>query len=614
MLSKLIAFLLAIVPATAWAAVPSASITATFAASAKAPLLVYFDAAASTDADTSQPIHDLTYCFESDEVNADTYDNTTHKSTAKNTFCGAPSYAYVYEAAGTYTAQVTVIDQDNNRDTATVEITVNSFTGVNTRCVNPVGDAVFTGCPGGADQANNNDFDDAAEGGISAGFERVLFKGGSSFAISEPVNLDGTSNGGVHIAAYGTGRYTITGTADPLFQFVDDVRIEDFTWAGDIAADVFNGDNGSSSDSDDVLMRNASVSASSHVLSMGANTQAGTAFPENIGIFESTFNDCGNAGAAGNCLFTSITKVSVVDSIFFDSTDGEHVWRLQHGEVCFVHNSKFDSAAENKHSITLRGLPNDGRIGGITDAIPEQCFFSDNHFHGGTAWIIQSGGINSGVDAGKVPHNDHIYERNYFTATLTGANEVQCMLKFEAGKQTARNNVFDLTDMISAGGNALCSGVDGNEAFNNAAYGSNTNRSFWAKTRGTCTVKNNVLWNSGGTSSFFIDDTCATVATNWDSDGTTTGLETVMSDLTECPFVACPPVSVTDFAIKATDPDSLIDGGTSVPHVIDYLQLLRPAGAGFDVGAFEDGASSPLAGGPPKSLVGRGFSGVSRSN
>ena len=108
---------------TAWAAPPSASLSATFAASGKAPLLVYFTAVASTDSDETIPIHTLTYCFESGETNAATYTNTTHKATTKNKFCGSPAYAYVYESAGTYTAKVTVIDPEGNENEATEVIT-----------------------------------------------------------------------------------------------------------------------------------------------------------------------------------------------------------------------------------------------------------------------------------------------------------------------------------------------------------------------------------------------------------------------------------------------------------------------------------------------------------
>ncbi|MDB4433377.1 PKD domain-containing protein [bacterium] len=580
------------VASAAWAAPPSASLSATFAPSAKAPLLVYFDASASTDPDTSQPIHDLIYCFESGEPNQAMYDNTTHKSTPKARFCGAPSYAYVYESPGTYAARVTVIDEDDNRDTATVQITVQSFSASNTRCVNPVGDPNFNGCPSGADQANNNDFDAAAEGAVAAGYERILFKGGASYAFDSTVNLDGSANGGVHLGSYGSGRYTLTGNADPVFDFVDDVRIEDFSWSGNLGSMVFDGDKGSTSDANNVLIRNVSVSASRIVLSMEANMQSGSALPENIGFFESTFTDCGNSGGGNNCMFTSVRKMSIVDTIMIDSTDAEHVHRMQHAQECFVHNSKYGKAHSNKHSLTLRGLPSTGRIGGITTAIPEKCFISDSHFVGNTSWVIESGSINAPDDSGNVQHRDHIYERNYFTADPS-SQPVQCMLKLGIGKQTVRNNLFDLrnTKSTDGRGNAMCSAAAGTEAYNNAVYSDNaTSRAFWAKGKSTCSAKNNVFWSDTGSSYFFIDSACSTSADNWDSDGNGLGLDGTVGDLSGCPFASCPPNSPADFAIREPDTDGLLDSGSAVPNLTNYNQRLRPADAGFDVGAFEANA------------------------
>ena len=239
------------------AANPVASLTKSNGASNKVPLFVYFDATGSTDADTAHPMHELTYCFDVDTStdSTDTYSianaNGDFLNFQKDTFCGGPQFAYVYESAGSYTASVTVIDPDGNSNTATVSVTATAYASTETLCVSDNTDPTnYTGCPGGATQKvegstgyeSGKDAINTALSGTqcnsgSTACKQILFKAGGTYRFfnSSDLNVDG-----VHIGAYGTGNNgkfigvnnstTDCGTTTLFNITADDIRITNIDW------------------------------------------------------------------------------------------------------------------------------------------------------------------------------------------------------------------------------------------------------------------------------------------------------------------------------------------------------------------------------------------------
>lgn len=582
-----------LLPLTAQAAAPVASVFAS-KTSGKSPLLVFFDATATADPDTTKPIHHLTYCFDAGDGNTDTYALAGHKTTKKAQFCGAPIFAYVYESPGTHTMTLTVIDEQGNIDTETVDVTVSDWAASGTTCVaNVLPVAGSGGCPSGADVLASSDFDGAVDHVFNSdGNNRALFLCGDNFAVSATVRV----GDGQEINAYDTSgvvtdrrcRYNVTtGTPDPLFNVDDDdVRILGGVWTGTIGSTFVDIDNGEAKDSDNILIQNWNINITRRFMTESSSGQEGSAINENIGIFEINATDCGNNGF--NCLYTSFSRLAIVGSVFDDALDGEHVVRLEHAEDCFIHNNKFAQAASTKHLLTLRGLDESGATGGITNRVAENCFVSDNHFIGNTSVPVQIGAANgTGTTAN---HRNHILERNYFTRKASPEQEIIEYVVTGTFSGTANNEDFSYRANLGNGDGAITARFfEGTgtrvEYFNNSWFTEDGNT--FADKGDVC--KNNLAWDNSGSEALTMFDTaCTTTSNNWDADGKESGV----SDLSVCPFKNCPPTSPADFAIKVTDPDLLADAGADVPYHCDFDSTDRAQGLAVGIGALEPGTST----------------------
>ena len=555
----------------------------------QAPLLVFFDATTSTDSDTSKPIHHLTYCFDAGDGNTGVYSLAGHKTTKKAQFCGSPLFAYVYEVPGTYTAKVTATAADGDVHTTTATITVQAYNAVDTTCVSTSGN--FSGCPSGAARVTNSDFDNQATADL-----RVLFRCGENFSVSTTVSL----TNGRHIGGFDSNgvvtnrrcRYNVTsGQPNPLFNITgDDVRVTDGTWTGVNGSHFFTGVANSTADTDNLLISNWNLTTIRSMTVLAANSQGGSALPKYIGFFGVNAQDCGNSG--DNCIFSAIEGFALVDSIFADSSNGEHVLRLQHGEDTFIHNVKLEEPADLKGLITARALDWAGGIGGIANRWSENVFVSDSWFVGKTAYSVSDCGKN---DPAYTSHcRNHIYERNYATLDSSCYPSQGCSVMFHISQgggivqnYTYRNNLCDMTHSESYAQcfkGAISSGA---ELYNNSMYSDAHSRSFYTDAQ-NCTAKNNLAWDNTGSQKFYQSTTCATSLNNRDANGSENGV----ASLTQCPYVNCPPTSPADFAIKGTDPDALVDGGVPVPSNCNFFGSDRAQGLAVDVGAFEQGTSS----------------------
>jgi len=385
---------------------PLANLIATHGPSNKAPLFVYFDATGSTDADNTHPFHELTYCFDVD-TSADptaTYSLANADSDfldyQKDTFCGGPQFAYVYESAGTYTASVTAIDSDGNQNVTTVSITVSDYNSNETLCV---AGSVFTDCPVGATQKTygsagytsvNESIESALSGSSCNGgatqCKKVLFRAGELFSFTGSTNI---SVDGVYIGGFGTHTFfngtttnqfiatnnstTACGNAKPqLFNISsDDVRIANMQFTdtcigsanSNKQAALLTIQSNTSGDSDFILVQKVKAHNMNQILSNGSNSQ-GTysdfVLPRNIGFFENEFTECANdpSGSAANCFYIGGLRLAFVGNLLSDSIGGEHVLRMWHvGEDAgpdnggaFIFANKFELQSPQKSLLTIR--------------------------------------------------------------------------------------------------------------------------------------------------------------------------------------------------------------------------------------------------------------------
>lgn len=623
---RLLAFLALFLPALAFAATPVASVTASVT-SGFTPLLVFFDATASTDADTSKPKHHLTHCFDAGDGTSDTYDLTTHSTPQKSKHCGAPLWAYVYEEVGTHTFEYTVhgIDgsgvPDGQTDTQTISITVNEYADADTTCVSTSG--TFTGddrgpsgsidrCLG-ATHITGSDFDAEIENAKTAGDERVLFREGETFDASTFGDIDVV---GMHVGSFGpdggSNQFIVDGSSNAIVSMqADDTRATDFEWTGSVATDAGVGaTNSSTDDADHVLWKNIKiVGPIRRFLTADALDEvSGSPIPKYWGIFGVDVPNCGNSSTSA-CIFASVEYFAIVDTKFTMIVDGdiaEHNIRFQHAEDTFVHNVQLQGALSGKHLLAVRAFDWTGLIGGHSNRWSENNFVSDSRFIGNTNWPIQSQG--RGASNHIVKSRDFILDGNYFTAVDTDVLTFALLSTNDVTDEfhdvTARNNLVDTTGITAFGGQAFIGSPDsGLEVYNNSLYGGDGNSSgFLSGASGDCIVKNNLSWDTSGSQDTLKDGgSCSgTVSGNADADGGETGV----ANLTDCPFLTCPPTTPAHFA---TDGDEeQVDAGVDVPHVCAYGQFDRDQGTMPDIGAHEKGPDAdncvpvPAGGGGPE--------------
>lgn len=173
-----------------------------------APLGVFVDMTATTDASTSYPFHDLLYITNWDDAGSGTFTTGRKSGLSKNTSYGAIA-AHVYETPDDYSPSTLVF----NGKVATIvlhgTITVDDpdveYAGTDTVVVNNDGDSDFTGKPDLAAELNTNDLETALAA-ITGTVKRLLFKRGGTWEASSNT----TPPAGARIGAYGTG-------ADPIW-------------------------------------------------------------------------------------------------------------------------------------------------------------------------------------------------------------------------------------------------------------------------------------------------------------------------------------------------------------------------------------------------------------
>jgi hypothetical protein len=181
--------------------------------SGTAPLMLHLDASGTRAPGlTGYPFHELFYEWTFGGITGTfTYGI---RNTDKNKAFG-PIACPMYDTAGTYTVTLTVTHPTSGTvATEEFDVTVTAadttWAGTKTVCVNPVGDADFTGKPTGAQGVNDDSVASVLGDYAQSGDVRILWKRGCSFDVGS-IGTPETYKGAVGMmGAYGTG-------ANPIF-------------------------------------------------------------------------------------------------------------------------------------------------------------------------------------------------------------------------------------------------------------------------------------------------------------------------------------------------------------------------------------------------------------
>jgi hypothetical protein len=340
------------------------SVTVTCGVSLAAPLLVHFDASATTAPGiTGFPFHELYYSWDFDDTAPGTWTYGI-RNTDKNVAYG-PIAAHVYETAGTFTPVLTVrnstgtIVETYTCDPITV-VSANSYwSGANTVCINNVADADFSAKPTGATEVNSDGTFQSLIATHSGNNKRVLFKRGGAWTGTAEASFSGNS---AYVGAYGSGDLPVItqGAAnitclgvDGNDQRVCELRIEHdtVTYAGTNAQSIdFGGD-----DKINRLICRCEI-VLSH--SGGASASCMNVASDITGTGLAGFYECLLSGGASGWHSNDASTIVAILGCNYENLSagsGGHPLRLQATRKTIVANSRIADGKENGTTLIIHG-------------------------------------------------------------------------------------------------------------------------------------------------------------------------------------------------------------------------------------------------------------------
>jgi len=556
-----------------------------------APLAVFFDATGTTSPSTTRPFHDLEYKWDfGDSAGSPVMGKTWSTGSQTNSAtCNAPYNgcrnnatgavaAHVYEAAGTYTATLSVFD-GTNTTTKTTTITVTDPATFTTACVaNGVtptaGDA--NGCPATATQFYNaSSFNTALTAAIAAGARRVLFRKGDTFIASANYEVDAAGPG--IIGAYGTGASPFISmpqiaqyTSAIKFFNSSDWRVMDLAFDGTGTADQ-------TAIADDATYHHAEMT----ILRVTATNFNGDVNFNNLDqlvVVDSNFSLGGSNSTGSNygVWCAACTNVMLLGNNMYLHTINSHNIRLQ-GVNKFVVANSTQTGSDRIEPITVRGNTQYGVL-------------SDNKFVDNIVTVKPQNSTSNEYQ------HDIIFERNWFVSGIySGPN-----LDIEGSGITVRNNIFDLSLVA---GSAVSMGYTNTvgapmpdllNIYNNTFYNSSANNgnlvqfqaiAYFMGVDTNChsEVKNNLAYSPN---TYNVAPSLIGVVTGScviTGAAGTYGNSSVSQIKNSSPFVSAIPSIPTDYLIGAGS--YAYHSGVSLPVFSDFFATVRPAGSAIDAGA-----------------------------
>jgi hypothetical protein len=492
-----------------------------------------------------------------------------------------PVAAHVFEAPGTYTASLTVLD-GATAATKSVQITVgdpDTAFAASTLCVgNSLPVAGSGGCPAGAAVLASSDFGAAINNNI-ASRKRILFRRGDTFTsnTNAVVNLDGPGL----IGAFGTGaapqvNMTANNYAIQLSSgstpTIKDWRIIDLEINGNSGAATQGIHAEGGIDQVTLLRLNIHHMHEGVLLAPDFLDLYGPQHRlwDQWALVDSTVRNA-IGGGGGYILYFTGQRCALMGNVFSDSTLAEHVLRTPYVFKGVISHNDMNKPASGKHTVKLQQAVFNAAPTGFT----EQVVLSDNKFSGGpVGWTVTLGPMDSTSDQ-RV--RDVIVERNWFapdpgqdTALMVWAQDI-----------TVRNNLFNLTGAVGQNGmNVDRRGIEPPPAnvqvYNNTFYSNSVGGFFPIRfVQGAGMVAKNNL----GYAPLSIGPAMISGSAIIQNNTTNAGI------LLSPGFLGLTPLVPVEFVLGAASPAS--NAGTAVPVFSDFFRHDRPQGGAIDVGATE---------------------------
>jgi PKD repeat protein len=544
-----------------------------------APLAVFFDASTTTAGGVARPFHDLDYTWSFGDPSAGTWAVSGQSRDADH----GPLAAHVFERPGSYTVTLNVRDAAGRSNSASTVITVDDpevvFAAERTVCVSTGDD--FAGCPDGARRQTSAAF--SALQGLVESTTRILLRRGDHWVVDGGITI--TVPGPGHIGAFGpcdapdarglcaNAPWLESRTNDLVILDIptrtserDDWRVVDLRLSGPAcdqpAPDVWCGSAMS-------WLTNVRRLLLLRLEVEGFRVGLGSSSWE-VPDDELALVSCEVSDADVNQVYTGASRLMLLGNSFHDSPQS-HVLRVwQAGPGVIVHNElarASTTSGTGRHALKLHGFdPSSGWP--LTDRV----LVADNLFDASGPWPA---GVGPQDGASNEPVTNVILEKNLFHSA-TAATTVQVSLQIWARDVTVRNNVFVGT---GAAGEYLAVQV--------------SRRGIEPVPERVALLNNTVFRSDAATSLVLVDAaaTDATVVRNNLVWATATGTMGIGggSIVEEGNLAAVDPLFAAPLAdgFQLGDGSPALDVGVAVPVFDDFAGHARPAGAGWDAGAFE---------------------------
>jgi PKD repeat protein len=543
-----------------------------------APLLVFFDAvdvvASGSGVPQSSPespwlwssgvyqpsdYEGILYEWNFGDSNSGTW---TPTGLSRNTATGYTA-AHVFETAGTYTVSLTVTDTGGTVYSYSQSITVSAISGT-----------TYYVASNGSDANNgtstNTPFLTVEHGLTMAAANRsILLRRGDTFNEG-PLVASGT--GPLIIGAYGAGNRPIINSSasgdpgTPEFPVrltgtdwrVMDVEIQGTGWCA-LQAEGSPG-----------LYLRCFVNSNGIVVGIGGSTGNQSTPLDGVGFVECEVDSSNLYGG-----YLEARRGVVMGNNIHDIS-GSHVLRVPQMHHGVISNNRLWWTDAARHSLKLHSRAVDDGFLGWTQFV----VISDNIVYGNQEPVHFSP-----QDTGADEIVSHVvYERNkHFNSSVTIAHVV-----IWADDVICRNNVMDMSGGSTStyGFLATHGGAEPNH-FNIRVYNNTIARSdactelIALQTNTSATnveYKNNILYAPSG-SLTAVEGTPGAGFSQ--SNNVTTSTNPNFVNL-----------AGSDFRLTATTQATIVNAGATLSEVRqDFLRLLRPAGAAYDVGAYEYGAT-----------------------
>jgi hypothetical protein len=449
-------------------------------ASGISPLLVFFDATATTDSSltgNTTAFQDITYTWnfgDSGTSGTQTWANGSNAGhNSRNTATGAVA-AHLY-VANADTSHVVTVTAHNGANSATCQLGVtaynpagaNGFAGTKTTCVSASGAPIAGSgdCPAGAAVLNTSSFNTALGSGYFGSGRRVLFKCGDTFS-GDGALLNGTT---WSIGAYGGCENTKA--SRPIFHdpsskgalIVDypagDGRITDIDFEGagtGNAAVTTYGYVGGVQINYQITLYNLNSNGNSSSYSWAQGAQWGlidsvmTGMRTSIGTFVN-YNE-NNPSTWTGSKFNNVDYQAILGNLLNGQGNqttgsGQEVLRVSACRLCSISNNTIENANDLGGVIKLHNGNTYESSPTWSGVYTELIEVSDNSFAG------TSGGVFVDVE----PQNNRdderlrniVFERNMITGSTNAWGGLQ--MRTAAVNETIRDNVF----VMNSGGTEI---------------------------------------------------------------------------------------------------------------------------------------------------------------